>query len=608
MIVVHCNSPTTLTTTRASHSTFAADTAQISCSHLPFQETATPWIEVAREGRLTASPILILSHSKDLLALMSTSTVILKDCLSALDTNTIFLRYDDGDRSFGGETYRPSDRNAPPRSDYRGYRSPPRRGRTPPPYPVDTYAPSSRRRSRSPAYRGRDGGSYRGRPRSPQRGYSPRRDVRARSPIPRTRRYSRSPVSRPRSPLPMRREPSPYRRPRSPLPAKRERIVSPPRERYDRRGYSPHRTARPAYPIENNYRPRERSPSPPRRSQHVSRMASPVSSRRSSPRVHPDRMVNTGSGQHSPAYRSSRPLPRDMSNGDRSPPRRAYSPIPRSPPLEPVAYRNRSPPPRDREDYSNGPPPAKWSDEQIAKPQSSSYRNGDSRPPPSGPAYRGSARETAPEAPSTAPISMSAHNRPSSASVHSAPTRPRGGPSFAERGARDHHYGGPPPHRGGRPPAASPYHGPPPRQHYDSRPPSSDHAPYNSRSSQHGPPGSYEAPYRAPPPFRSNNSSSTTYPRTQRFNHLASTPTIKENGEALPSLLDPAAKKRLTELEEGRKKLMEQIEEKQREKRRNLREWENRERESRRDGLRSELAEEALEAMSGDGPGTGTAF
>lgn len=53
---------------------------------------------------------------------------------------------------------------------------------------------------------------------------------------------------------------------------------------------------------------------------------------------------------------------------------------------------------------------------------------------------------------------------------------------------------------------------------------------------------------------------------------------------------------------------MEQIEEKQKDKRRNLREWESRERESRRDGLRSELAEESLEVMSGEGGMTGTAF
>ena len=73
--------------------------------------------------------------------------------------------------------------------------------------------------------------------------------------------------------------------------------------------------------------------------------------------------------------------------------------------------------------------------------------------------------------------------------------------------------------------------------------------------------------------------------------------------------MDPAAKKRLSELEEGAKKLMEQIEEKQKEKRKNLRDWNSMERESRRDSLRSELAESSLEAMNGEGVGTtSTAF
>ena len=76
----------------------------------------------------------------------------------------------------------------------------------------------------------------------------------------------------------------------------------------------------------------------------------------------------------------------------------------------------------------------------------------------------------------------------------------------------------------------------------------------------------------------------------------------------MPSALDPATRKRLAELEEQKKKLQDQIDEKQREKRRGLREWDSKERESRRDGLRSELAEEALEAMSGEGVGTGSAF
>lgn len=85
-------------------------------------------------------------------------------------------------------------------------------------------------------------------------------------------------------------------------------------------------------------------------------------------------------------------------------------------------------------------------------------------------------------------------------------------------------------------------------------------------------------------------------------------PAIVPGGEALPSTLDPAARKRLAELEEQKKKLQDQIDEKQREKRRGLREWDSKERESRRDGLRSELAEEALETMSGEGAGTGNAF
>ncbi len=263
------------------------------------------------------------------------------------------------------------------------------------------------------------------------------------------------------------------------------------------------------------------------------------------------------------------------------------------------------------------------------------YRNGDSRPPPSGPSYRGSYARESPidPSPAAAPISMSAHNRPASAALISAPTRPRGSPGFGGRGdhggrgdyggpgdfggrgdfsgrgdSRDHPYGGLS-HHGGRRPPASPHHAPT-RPPHDFRPPPSDHIP--SRPRNHGPATAYEPPpYRAPPPFRSNNSSSTTYPRTQRFgtNHLASVPAIKEGGQALPSLVDPATKKRLAELEEGKKKLMEQIEEKQREKRKQLREWDSMERESRRESLRSELAECSLEAMSGDGAGmTGTAF
>ena len=383
-------------------------------------------------------------------------------------------------------------------------------------------------------------------------------------------------------------------------------------ERYERRNFSPPRNPRPRYLNENHYRHTERSASPIRRSEHTSRVASPISSRRSSPNIHPKRLVNTGSGPHSPTFRDSRvhPATRVSGHRDKSPARRGYSPVPMSPPREALPYRAQSPAPRERDDYRNGNTPVTWSGVQIAKPQPSAYRNEDSRGPPSGPGgYRDShARESPSGPPPSAPISMSAHNRPASASVLSAPTRPRGGPSFAGRDSRDQPYSGPQSHRGGRAPPQSVYHAPS-RQQHDSRPPPSDHIPHGPRA-HHGHSAPFEPSYRAPPPFRSNNSSSTTYPRTQRFNtnHLASVPAIIPGGEALPSTLDPAARKRLAELEEQKKKLQDQIDEKQREKRRSLREWDSKERESRRDGLRSELAEEALEAMNGEGAGTGTAF
>ena len=71
--------------------------------------------------------------------------------------------------------------------------------------------------------------------------------------------------------------------------------------------------------------------------------------------------------------------------------------------------------------------------------------------------------------------------------------------------------------------------------------------------------------------------------------------------------MDPAAVRKLSQLEEDADKLRKQIDEKQKEKRANLREWETRERESRRDGLRSELAEAQLEAFNGEVIG-GNAF
>ena len=71
--------------------------------------------------------------------------------------------------------------------------------------------------------------------------------------------------------------------------------------------------------------------------------------------------------------------------------------------------------------------------------------------------------------------------------------------------------------------------------------------------------------------------------------------------------MDPAADKKLAQLEEESKRLREVIEEKQRVKRQMLRDWDSKERESKRDGLRSELAEAQLEQLSGEQIG-GAAF
>ena len=542
-------------------------------------------------------------------------------------------RYHENERSFGREPYRQSNRHtrSPPRSyHHRPNHSPPRRGRTPPPYndAQDPYfhadsrriehpsGRSDRRRSRSPVFRGRDGGNYRGRPRSPQRIYSPRRDPHLRSPPRRIRGYSRSPpaeLMRARSPYPTKRvrEPSPFdaRRPRSPPYVKRERYVSPQRSHFERRAYSPSREDVPRYSREVNYRPviRERSRSPMRRSEHISRMESPISSHRSSPQIHPDRMVMTGSGTHSPAIRTSRPPPIPQSPGyrDRSPPRRRYTPPAAiSPPRESKVYRQRSPPPprqrdspplhRERNDFRNGSSANAWSERQAATPQESAYRTSDARGPPNGPPYNGSYARDPPPGPPLAPISMSAHNRPGSAALLSAPTRPRGGPSF-ERGApREASYNGPPPRRGSHHQQSAPYHQGPPRHSHS----------YDSERPSRGPPAQFDGR----PPFRPNNSSSTTYPRTQRFHpQLSGLPSVVPGGKLAASSLDPAAEKRLAQLEEDRKRLLEAIEEKQKGKRKGLREWERVEGERRRDGLRSELAEASLERMQGEVEGDGKA-
>ncbi|KAL8943777.1 MAG: hypothetical protein Q9211_000860 [Gyalolechia sp. 1 TL-2023] len=342
----------------------------------------------------------------------------------------------------------------------------------------------------------------------------------------------------------------------------------------------------------------------------------------SSRQIHPDRMP-TGSGARSPGYNASRQPAYESTPAyrERSPPRRARTPPPiRSPPREyrqrsPLPPRRRESPPHARDGYRNGPNPATYLDAPVKTPSGPSYRNGDERPPPTAPAYhdRFAREDLSQSGPPSAPISMSAHNRSSSATLLTAPTRPRGGghardfphprdaPYSAPRGRGGGYGGGPPP----------------PRHSYDSRyptngPPSGPRGPPLS-SAPHGPPSSHhdhrDAPPLHRPPFRTNNSSSTTYPRTQRFNtHTADLSRPVPGGRLSNAGVDPQAEKRLQDLEEQKRKLLDAIDEKQAGKRKVMREWERGEQEVKRDGLRSELAEGSLEALTGERGGVGAAF
>ena len=125
------------------------------------------------------------------------------------------------------------------------------------------------------------------------------------------------------------------------------------------------------------------------------------------------------------------------------------------------------------------------------------------------------------------------------------------------------------------------------------------------------------------PPFRHNNSSSTTYPRTQRFDnptntaqtqqsstdrHLSGLPAIVPGGKLLPSAIGPEKERKLKQLEDEAEKLRQAIHEKEKSKRTEVREWDNRERESATAGLRSELADRHLDKMmEGDESGVGGA-
>ncbi|TKA24114.1 hypothetical protein B0A50_06854 [Salinomyces thailandicus] len=445
------------------------------------------------------------------------------------------------------------------------------------------------RRQPEPARDFRDSRDYRDEPARDYR--DDRRAYGARSPAPRHR--DRSPI-----PLKRGREPSPIgsRGRRTPPPAKRERLASPVQRN------------RPDYMDVDQGRD------------------SVATSRRSSPPVHPSRVASM---QPAMDERASRPPPRDPYDS-----RESYRP--RSP--EPVRRRDSLP----RREFADGG--YAGVDDRIPPPREP-HRADDVPPPrapPSGPAgYRAPSSTMAPPSGPAAAVSVSAHTRAPAA----PPIGPRGslgaphmsrgdfGPPRGRGGFRGS-FGGA--FRGGR-------GGPPPpfgrgetfnRESFDA----------NAGGPPAGPRGSLSQAGPPPLTFRpSNNSTATTYPRSQRFapngqpipdgpsstpptgpragrgppsapaaatadDHrrvsapavhpaMSNLPKVIEGGQSADALVDDT---RLRKLQEESERLRRQIEEKEQKKRKSLREWDRMSREVEVASLRSELAEQSLRELNGE--------
>ncbi|KAI9673309.1 MAG: hypothetical protein M1829_004075 [Trizodia sp. TS-e1964] len=192
-----------------------------------------------------------------------------------------------------------------------------------------------------------------------------------------------------------------------------------------------------------------------------------------------------------------------------------------------------------------------------------------------------------PSGPSTAPMSMSAHNRVSHPDS-SGPVYSRAGPSNGSYPSRERQFSQSSAGRGRR---------------YSESYTNPNDVPTGPRGSNNGP--TYPAPFRG----SSNNSTSTTYPRTQRFStHLASLPAIVPGGKLLPSSIDRSVQEKLAKLEAEQKKLEQDLAEKIAKKRQGLRTWDKLSRESSRENLRGDLAEQQARSIVGDAGSSGPAF
>lgn len=114
-------------------------------------------------------------------------------------------------------------------------------------------------------------------------------------------------------------------------------------------------------------------------------------------------------------------------------------------------------------------------------------------------------------------------------------------------------------------------------------------------------------PNTFPPPYRgSSNNTSTTYPRTQRFrDHLTDLPKEIPGGQRAPDLVDSS---KLQRIEEDARKLRELIASKEAGKREALKEWEAMGRDVENATLKTELAEQHLRSLTGEGETAGTAY
>lgn len=114
--------------------------------------------------------------------------------------------------------------------------------------------------------------------------------------------------------------------------------------------------------------------------------------------------------------------------------------------------------------------------------------------------------------------------------------------------------------------------------------------------------------YRHSGSRQNSSTSAASSPAPRGPNHLAGLGSVVPGGRALPSPLDAATEKRLSQLEVDREKLLEQMAETQRSKRAGLRNWDRLDRESSICALKSELAEGHLQRMADESIGGGVLF